>query len=156
MLRARFSRLHLRFWLRALRGGRSAFKTGWRQDGLPLVRMPTLLHFHFGEEHGGSHGGDGNAATFRAADTVEDVLLVAGGHDAGKRGKRSSNNIHAADQLIGTAVGVDAINDHGQNLKGLGKLASGEGEAALNVVEVEAVGLALALHFVDELLAKLR
>ncbi len=113
------------------------------------MQVPALLHFHFGEEHGGSNGGNGNAAAFRAADTVEDVLLVAGGHDAGERGEGRADDIDAADQFIGTAIGVHAIDDYRQNLEGLGKLAGGEGEAALDVVKVEAVGLALALYFVD-------
>src|SRR5258706_14499386 len=81
----RFSRLHLRLGEFALRSDCGAFKTGRRQDGRTLVQVPALLHFHFGEEHGGSNGGNGNAAAFRPADTVEDVLLVAGGHDAGER-----------------------------------------------------------------------
>ena len=41
------------------------------------MQVTAFLHFHFREEHGGSYSGDGDAAAFRAADTVEDVLLVA-------------------------------------------------------------------------------
>src|SRR5579859_1181080 len=100
--------------------------------------VAALLHFHFGEEHGGSDGGDGDAAAFCAADAVEDMLLIAGGHDASERGERSAYDIDAADEFIGTPIGVDAIDDHGEHLKRLRELASGEGEAALNVIEVEA------------------
>src|SRR6202171_4688693 len=119
------------------------------QDGRTLVGMPALLHFHFGEEHGRSGGGDGNAAAFGAADTVEDVLLVAGGHDAGEGGQGSADNIDTANQFIGAAIGVNAIDDHRKNLKGLRELASGEREAALDVVEIEAVGLTLAFYFIN-------
>src|SRR5580765_7262681 len=139
-----FSRLHLRLGWSSLRGGHGVCKTGRRQDWGALVQMSALLHFHFGEEHGGSNGGYGDAATFRAADTVEDVRLVAGSHDAGERGEWSSHDIDAADQFVGTAIGVNAIDDDGKHLESLRELAGGEGEATLNVVEVEAVRLALA------------
>src|SRR6266478_7627329 len=118
--------------------------------------MAALLHFHFGEEHGGSDGRDGNAAAFRAADAVEDMWLVAGGHDAGERRERSADDVDAAHQFIGTAISVNAIDDHGQDLEGLWKLACSECEATLNVIEVQAVRLALALYFVDQFLAELR
>src|SRR5258707_100863 len=145
-----------RLGLAALRGGRGVLKTGRRQNGRTLVGMPALLHFHFGEEHGGSNRGDGNAAAFRAADAVEDVLLVASGHDAGERGERGADDIDAAHQFIGASISVNAIDDHGQGLEGLRKLARSEREAALNVIEVQAVRLALALYFVDQLLPELR
>src|SRR6266403_2015041 len=132
-----------------MRGSGRAFKTGWRQDGRTLVQVAAFLHFHFGEEHGGSYGGDRDTAAFRAADTVEDVLLVAGGHDAGESGEGSADDIYAANQFIGTAIGIHAIDDHREDLKGLRELTGGQGEAALDVVEIEAVGLALAFHFVD-------
>jgi hypothetical protein len=45
-----------------------------------LVRA--LLHFHFGEEHRRSNGGNRNLAAFGAADAVEDVGLIAGGENA--------------------------------------------------------------------------
>src|SRR5260370_33895288 len=154
--RGRFSRLDLRVVLGALRGGSGALKTRWRQDRRTLVRMPALLHFHFGEEHGGSNGRNRNAAALRSANTVEDVLLVAGGHDAGESGERSADDVDAADQFVGTSVGIDAIDDYGQDLKGLWELAGGKREAALNVIEVQAVRLALALYFVDQFLAELR
>src|ERR1700682_6067038 len=152
----RVSRFHLRLGLGALRGGHCVFKPGRRQNRRAFVRVSALLYFHFGKEHRRGDGGDRNAAAFGAADTVEDVLLVAGGHDAGERSERSADDVDAADQFIGTSIGVNAIYDHGQHLEGLRKLAGGEREATLNVVEVEAVWFTLALYFVDELLAELR
>src|SRR5208282_254048 len=56
---------------------RTVIKTGRRQDGWSIVRMLALLDFHFREEHGRGNCGDGHLAAFRAANAVEDMLLVA-------------------------------------------------------------------------------
>src|ERR1700746_3072313 len=111
--------------------------------------MRALLHFHFREEHGGSSRGNRNVAAFRAAHSVENVLLVAGSDDASQRSQWSANNVHAANQFVGTAVGVHFVDDHGKYLKSLRQGTRGQSEAALNVVKIETVRLILSFYFVD-------
>src|SRR5271154_4588659 len=139
--------------MRSVRGGGLRSWCGKNWGAIAAVRA--LLHFHLAEEHGGSCGGNGYVAAFRAADAVENVLLVAGGDDACESGKRSADNVDTANEFIGATVGINLINDDRQNLECLRQRASGEGKAALDVIEVQAIGLALLLDFVDELLAHL-
>src|SRR5689334_23695998 len=91
--------LHLSF---GLRGGFNCvvFEAGRRQKRRTLVLMGALLHFHFGEEHGGSNGGDRYLAAFRTADAVEDMRLIARSENAGERSERRANDVHAANQFV--------------------------------------------------------
>src|SRR5579859_4843757 len=146
------SRLHLGSGLRGRFYGH-IFKSGRRQNWRTIVFVGALLHFHFGKEHGGSDSRDRHVAAFGAADSVEDVFLIAGGDDAGQRGERSADDIHAADEFVGAAIGVDLIDDYGKHLKRLRQGTRGEREATLNVVEIQAVGFALFFYFVDQFLA---
>ena len=59
--------------------------------------MRALLHFHFREEHRRSDRGDRDLAAFRAANAVENVLMVAGRENAGQSGERGADDVHAAD-----------------------------------------------------------
>src|SRR6266581_7262375 len=87
---------HLSFGLRcSLSRSCGVFEAGRRQERRALVLMSPLLHFHFGEKHGRSDGGDGNLAAFRAADTVEDVRLITSGENAGECGKRGADDVDA-------------------------------------------------------------
>src|SRR5580765_8441545 len=150
---ARRSLLHLGGCCRAWRLGRKIFEPGGWQDRWTIMFMAALLDFHFGKEHRGRNGGNRHAAGFGAADTVENVLLVACGYDPGERGERGADNIHAADEFVGAAVGINFVNDDGENLEGLRQLARGQRKAALNVVEVESVRLVLFFDLVDKFLA---
>ena len=67
----------------------------------------------------------------------------------------SSYDGDAANELVGAAIDVDAIDDQRNHLKGLRRTARGDGEAGGDVFEVEAVGPALFLRLVDQHLAKL-
>ena len=101
------------------------------------------LGFDFADQHGRSDGADGNGARLGAALAIEDFALVAGGEDAFHRSERRADDADAADQFVGAAVDVDAIDDERDDLKGLGRAARGDGEARGDVFKVEAVGLAL-------------
>jgi hypothetical protein len=108
-----------------------------------------------GDEHGRGYGADGDASGFGSADSVEDVLLVAGGDDAAERGLRGAYDADSADELVRAAVDVDAVDDERDDLKGLRRASGGDGESGGDVFEVEAVGFALLLSLVDEHLAEL-
>ena len=123
---------------------------GRREDGWAGVPLCLALGFDLGDEHGGGDGGDGDLAGLGAADAVEDVLVVAGGEDAVEGGLRGADDGDAADELVGAAVGEDAVDDERDDGEGLRAAAGGDGEAGGDVFEVEAVGLALFLCFVDE------
>ena len=122
-------------------GGR-AVPCGWR-----CVSM-------LAEQHGRSDGADGDGARLRAALAVEDFALVAGGEDALHGGERRADDADAADQLVGTAIDIDAPDDERNDLEGLRRAALRDGEAGGDVFKVEAVGLALLFGFVDQLLAQ--
>ena len=117
--------------------------------------MPPLLHLHFGEKHGRGNGGNGHLAALRSTHAIEDVRLVAGGENASQRREWRAYDVHAAHQLVGPAIGINLVNHHGKHLKRLRQLARGDGEAALDVVEVQAVGLALLFYFINEFLPHL-
>ncbi len=127
---------------------------GW-EDGWAGCSLGLALGFDGAEEHGGGYGGDWDLAGFGAADAVEDVLFVVGGEDAFEDGLRGSYDGDAADELVGAAVDVDAVDDERDDGEGLRGVAGGDGESGGDVLEVEAVGLALFFGFVDEHLAEL-
>ena len=77
------------------------------------------MGFDRAEEHGRGDGRNWNAARFRAALSVEDVLLVAGGENMRERGLGRADDGDAADQLVRTAIDVDAIDDERNDLEGL-------------------------------------
>src|SRR5580704_19664984 len=131
-------------------GDRRIAETRWWQNRRTLIAAAALLHFNFRKEHRGRGRRNGDAARFGAADAVENVLFVASEENLRERKQRRANDVHAADKFVGTAVRVNAINHHGQNLKRLRGGAAGEREAALNIVEIKAVGLTLVLNFFDE------
>src|SRR5271170_5114926 len=102
--------------------------SGRREDGRTRCALRLALGFDFADQHGGSDGADRNAAGFGSADAVEDVGLVVGGEDAVERGLRSAYDANAADELIGSAVDVDAVDDERDDLEGLGRAAGSDGE----------------------------
>src|ERR1700733_4918554 len=59
--------------LASLSTGRLAW---WREDGWTCRALRLTLRFDLADEHGGRDGANRNAAGFRAADAVEDVLFV--------------------------------------------------------------------------------
>src|SRR5258708_32709038 len=61
----------------------------------------------------------------------------------------------AADEFVGAPVDVDAVDDEGNDGEGLGGAAAGDRESGGDVLEVEAIGLALLFGFVDQQLAEL-
>ena len=100
-----------------------------REDRRAGCSLRLALGFDLADEHGGGDCADGNAAGLGSTDTVEDVLLVVGGEDAIEGGLRGSYDADAADEFVGAAVDVDAIYDQRDDLKGLRRPASGNGEA---------------------------
>src|SRR5207248_8750812 len=100
-------------------------------------------------------GADRDRAGLRAADTVEDVLLIAGGEDAVERGLRRAHDVDTADELVRAAVDVDAIDDERDHLEGLRRAAGRQGEAGGDVLKVQTIRFALALGFGYEHAAKL-
>ena len=73
-----------------------------------------------------------------------------------QRGQRRAHDVYAAHQFIRTAVGINLPHQHRQYLERLRQRARGQGESAFDVFEVKAVGLALLLDFVDQLLPQFR
>ena len=134
----------------------SSVCAGWREDGRAGGALCLALGLDLADQHGGGDGADGDAAGLGAADAVEDVLLIAGGEDAVERGLRGADDADAADEFVGAAVDVDAVDDQRNDLEGLRRAARGDGEAGGDVLEVEAVGLALLLCFGDEHLRGVR
>src|SRR6185437_10598246 len=131
------------------------FESRRRQDRRAIGAFPALLHFDFGKEHRRRGGGHGNLAGFRAADAVEDLELVARHDDVVQRAQRRADNIHAAHQFVRPPVRIDAPHHHRKNLKRLRRGSLRERKAALNILEIEAVRLALFFNFLHETLAKL-
>ena len=72
-----------------------------------------------------------------------------------ERSQRRPDNVYASHQFIRPAVGIDLPHQHRQNLEGLRQRARGQSESAFDVFEVQAVGFALLLDFVDQLLPHL-
>ena len=140
----------------SLRCGRLRVCAGDGQDRRARGALRLALRFHLAEQHGRSDGADGNGARLRAALAVEDFALVAGGENALHGGERRADDADAAHQLVGTAIDVDAPHDQRNDLEGLRRAALRDGEAGRDVFKVEAVGLALLLGFVDQLLAQTR
>src|SRR5579871_6366191 len=91
------------------------------------LRLP--LRFDLADQHGGGDCADRNATGFGTADSVEDILLIAGCDDAVERGLRGADDAYAADELIGAAIDVDAIDDQRDDLEGLWRAAGGYSEA---------------------------
>ncbi len=86
-------------------------------------------------------------ARLRAANAVEDLLGVAREDDVVQRKQRRADNVHAAHEFIGAAIGVDSPDHHRDHLECLGRSTAGERESALNILEIQSVGLALFLDF---------
>src|ERR1700679_2751705 len=95
--------------------------TWWREDRWAGCALRLTLGFDFADEHGGCDGTDRNAAGFSAADAVEDVLMIVRGEDAVERGLRRAYNAGAADEFVGSAVDVDAVDDEWNDLERLGR-----------------------------------
>ena len=91
----------------------------WRQDRRSRRSLRLALGFDLADEHGGGDGADGDAAGLGSADAVEDVLLVAGCYDAIECGLRGANDAYAADELVGAAIDIDAVDDQRDDLEGL-------------------------------------
>src|SRR5260221_11721463 len=127
-----------------------------RQDGRPVRGRLLLLYFELGGEDCGRSGGDRDVAGFGAAVAVENFGRVAGGDDLRQGGERGADDVHATHKLIRAAVRKHFVNDERFHLEGLRLAAAGEGESAGDVVDQEAVLLALLLDEFDQLGAKLR
>jgi len=119
--------------------------------------MAALLHFHFGEEQAGRRRPTEPLARFPAPpDAVKTccwspvVMMRVSAAGAG------ADDIDAAHQFIGRPSRKCDRRPRARP----GRLAESwrvvSVEAALNVIEVQAVRLALALYFVDQLLPELR
>src|ERR1700758_1345540 len=113
----------------------------WWQDRWAGGSLLVALGFDLAHQHGGRDGGNGDGSGLGAALSIEDFGLVSCGDDAVESGLGSSHDADAAHQLVGAAVGVDAIDDERNDLEGLGRVARGDGEAGGDVFKVEAVGL---------------
>ena len=61
-----------------------------------------------------------------------------------------ADNIDASHQLVGTPIRINSPHHDRQHLKRLRQIARGQRESALDVFEVQAVGLSLLLDFVNE------
>src|SRR5579883_1287891 len=100
-------------------GAPCTLKARRRENGWSLMGVLPLLDFHFGKEHRGGSGGDGNLAALGAANAVEHVFLVTCGDDASESRERRADNIHAADEFIRPSIGIDFVHNHGKDLESL-------------------------------------
>ncbi len=116
--------------------------------------MSAFLHFDLGEQHGRSGGRDRNLSRLRAADAVEDIRLIAREQNTVHGGQGCAHDIDAAHQFVGAPVGVNAPDQHRQNLERLRHGALRQRESSLDIFEIKAVGLALFFNFFDQLLAQ--
>src|SRR5271157_4127503 len=128
---------------------------GGGKNGRPILRLLLLLHFDLRNEDGGGDGGNRDTTRFRAADPVEDRDVVIGSDNLAEGSQRRADQIHAANQFLAT-VGVDSIDHQRHDIEGVRYEPSSEGEAAGDVIEVEAEGQALLLHLFDEQFLQIR
>src|SRR6266704_3439225 len=147
--------LHLRLRLRYF-GGACIFKSRRRQQRRTLMLMCALLNFHLGEEHRRSHRRDRNLPALRSTHAVKYSRLISRRQNPRQRGQRRTHDVHAAHQFIGTPVRVYLVHKHRQHLERLRQRPRRQRKPSLNVVEVQAVGLALFLHFFNQLLPHFR
>src|SRR6185437_4180620 len=115
-----------------------------------------LLHFQFRGQNGGRGGRNRNGAGLRAAITVEHFRSVACGYDFRECGQRCSDNIHAANQFIRTAIGEHFEYDERKYLEGLRLSSSGKRKAAGDIVNQQSKRFSLGLDELDQLCAQLR
>ena len=90
------------------------------------------------------------AATGTRPDSAPQVPLNTAsssppGDDATEGGERRADEVRAAHDFL-RAVRMDAIHHRRRDVEGIRNHPAGEGEAALDAIEVETKGLALALH----------
>src|ERR1700684_1849839 len=101
----------------------------WRKNGRLVRGRFFLLHFHFGNQNCRRYSRNRNRTGFGATIPVENIRCVAGGHDLRQRDERRSNDIDATNQLIGTAVWENFVNNQREHLKCLWLRTAGESEA---------------------------
>src|SRR5580700_3394242 len=101
-----------------------------RQNRRPVCCRRLFLDFQFGGKDGGRNGGNRDGTGLCATVTVENLGSVAGGDDFGEGGERGTDNVDAAYQFIGLAVGKDLVDHQRLDLKGLRLAATGQGKAA--------------------------
>src|SRR2546422_4681060 len=114
-----------------------------RQNGKSLLGALPFFDFDLLDQNAGRDGRDRDPAGFRSAGPVEHGGVIARRQDPRETGQRSADDVHAADQFVGSSVGVDAIDNHGEHLEGLGSPAGSRGEAPGDVLEEVAVRLVL-------------
>ena len=137
-------------------GRNSCAELGGGRDRWKFLRTLSLFDFDLRDENARRHGGDRYPARFRTATAVEDGGIVPCCHDLREAGEGRADNIHAAHQLVGPAVRIDAVHHHRQHFEGLWPAARRRREATGNVVEKIPVRLVLLLAFQDEHFAQLR
>src|SRR5713226_8543674 len=98
---------------------------GQWQQGRTILRFLLLFNLDLRHQQRRRDSGNRHASRFSAAVAVEDLLPVGSRQDLAKTRQRRSPHVGAADQLIGTPVGVDAMNYEGNHLEGLQSGASG-------------------------------
>src|ERR1700683_3263681 len=128
----------------------------WRKNGRLVRGRFFLMYFHFGNQNCWRYRRNRNGTGFGATISVENIRCIAGGHYFRQRDERRSNDIDAANQLIGTAVREDFVNNQRQHLKRLWLGAAGESEAAGNIVNQQAKRFSLLFHKFNQLASQLR
>ena len=79
--------------------------------------------------------------------------MISGEQNAVHRGQRRADDIDAAHQFVGAAIGINAPDQNRQNLECLRHGTLGQRESSLDILEIKSVGLALFFNFVDQLMA---
>ena len=127
-----------------------------RQNGRAVRGGLLLLNFQFGGQNGRRGRRNWNVSGFGAAIAIKDLWRVASGHDFGERGERRAHNVHTADKFIGAAISKHLVDHQRLYLEGLWLAAPGKSESSGDVVNQQAVGLALLFHEFDQFGAKFR
>src|SRR5262245_51140115 len=93
--------------------GRSAWlvlhRNGRRQDRKPFLGTLPFFDFDLLDEDAWRHGRDGHPAGFRSAASVEDRGVITRGEDFGEARERRADDVHAANQFVLPAIGIDTI-----------------------------------------------
>ena len=121
-----------------------------RQKRRLVLLADPFLHLDLRDQDARRNRRDRNRPRFRTTGPVEDRRIVARVDDLGEARQRRAHDVNAAHQLIRSAIRVDLVDHHRQDLEGLGPHPPRAGEAAGDILEQKSVGLVLPLALFDQ------
>ena len=127
------------------------------KDTLRRTRKALALGLYLTDQNVGRDRGHRHPSRLGPARAVEDRILVAGGHYLGEHDQRRAYQARTANQLVGTAVGVNLIDFQGRDVERVdGSALTGVGVAGGHAGEIIGILLALAFHFLDQLAVQIQ